>query len=131
MNRPNRAFAIACFAGLAVSLAGCATTNNLDRFDFAGATLAADMPLPPEPRMQVHYEVILDRHEPIYSAFSVLTGVAKATQAEDGGHAGGARRRRCPGIIPERIIRCVHGDTRSAARGECGRGRLSSGALHP
>jgi hypothetical protein len=82
MNRLKRAFAITCLAGLAAALAGCATTNRLERFDFSGATLAADMPVPPEPRMQVRYEVILDRHEPIYSAFSVLTGVAKATQAE-------------------------------------------------
>ena len=103
MNRPNRAFAIACLVGLAVSLAGCATTNNLDRFDFAGATLAADMPLPPEPWMQVRYDVILDRHEPIYSAFSVLTGVAKATQAEK---ARGAMEEALAAVdVPEIILK--------------------------
>jgi ABC-type uncharacterized transport system auxiliary subunit len=82
MNRQNRSLAIACLAALAVTLAGCATTNRLDRFDFTGSTLAVDMPMPPAPRMQVRYEVSLDRHDLIYSAFSVLTSVAKATQAE-------------------------------------------------
>ena len=82
MNNLNKAFAAAFLAALGILLAGCATTNRLSRFDFRGSSLAVDMPLPPAPRMQVRYEVSLDRHDLIYSAFSVLTSVAKATQAE-------------------------------------------------
>jgi hypothetical protein len=82
MNRLNRVMTFAALAVLAAALAGCATTNRLDRFDFKGATLAADMPIPPAPRMKVRYEVSLDRRDLVYSAFSVVTNVAKATQAE-------------------------------------------------
>jgi hypothetical protein len=82
MNRVNKAFAAAFLAALGILLAGCATTDRLSRFDFRGSSLAVDMPLPPAPRMQVRYEVSLDRRDPVYSAFSVLTSVAKATQAE-------------------------------------------------
>ena len=82
MNRLNGAFTVVFLAALGILLAGCATTNRLSRFDFKGSTLAVDMPLPPAPRMQVRYEVSLDRRDPVYSAFSVLTSMAKATQAE-------------------------------------------------
>jgi hypothetical protein len=74
--------ACAACAVLALGLAGCATTNHLDGFDFRGTALRADMAAPPAPQVLVRYEVILDRRDIVYSAFNVISNVAKATQAE-------------------------------------------------
>jgi hypothetical protein len=69
-------------AAVAVVMASCATVNGLDTYDFQGSSLAAHMRTPPEPRMDVSYDVTLDSHNPFYSALSVMTNLAKAAQAE-------------------------------------------------
>jgi hypothetical protein len=67
---------------LALAMASCATTNSLDPSEFWGARLSARMQTPPEPRMHVSYELTIDSRRPVYSALSVLTNLAKASQAE-------------------------------------------------
>ncbi len=63
-------------------MAGCATVNRLDPNVFRGARLSAAMQAPPEPRMQVSYDLTIDSRRPVLSALSVLTNLAKASQAE-------------------------------------------------
>ncbi len=76
-------------AGIAASilLASCASTNRLGNYDFPGARLAVDMPMPPEPRMDVQYDVTLDQHNLVFSALSVMTNLAKANQARQAENA--------------------------------------------
>lgn len=83
MNPTRRA--VLCATGalaLVLLLVSCTTVNKLATSDFDGATLAADMQSPPEPRLDIRYDVTLDRNNPIYSAFSVMTNIAKAGQAQ-------------------------------------------------
>ncbi len=89
MSAARKILAAAACTGLAALLASCATVNRLERYDFKGATLAAAMQTPPEPRLDVSYYVALDKHMPVYSALSVMTNLAKAGQAEK---AAGAMR---------------------------------------
>ena len=67
---------------LALILASCQTVNKLDTANFEGATLAANMQSPPAPRLDIRYDVTLDSHNPVYSALSVMTNLAKAGQAQ-------------------------------------------------
>jgi hypothetical protein len=62
-------------------LGSCMTVNKLDSYDLYGSRLAVVMRTPPAPRMNVDYDVFIDSHNPIYSALSVLTNIAKANQA--------------------------------------------------
>jgi hypothetical protein len=87
MNALKKILTAAACAGLAALLASCATVNRLDGNDFQGATLAADMQTPPEPRVDIHYDVTLDTRMPVYSALSVMTNLAKAGQAEKASEA--------------------------------------------
>ncbi len=76
-------------AGIAASvlLASCASMNRLDAYDFRGAQLAVDMPMPPAPRLDVQYDVTLDGHNLVFSALSVMTNLAKANQAQQAENA--------------------------------------------
>jgi ABC-type uncharacterized transport system auxiliary subunit len=87
MNTAKKILAVAACAAFAALLASCATVNRLNRYDFEGASLAADMQTPPEPRVDVHYDVTLNERMPIYSALSVMTNLAKAGQAEKASQA--------------------------------------------
>jgi hypothetical protein len=40
------------------------------------------MATPPAPRLDIRYDVTLDRRQPVLSAFSVVTNLSKASQAE-------------------------------------------------
>jgi hypothetical protein len=79
----------AIVAGFAASilLVSCASVNRLRAYDFQGARLAVDMPMPPAPRLNVDYDVTLDMHNPIFSALSVMTNLAKANQAQQAEYA--------------------------------------------
>ncbi|MGA2377886.1 MAG: hypothetical protein ABSG85_01110 [Spirochaetia bacterium] len=68
-------------AAAAVMLSSCMTVNRLDRYDFEGSRLAVDMRTPPEPRLNVDYDVIMDSNSPVISALSVMSNLAKANQA--------------------------------------------------
>jgi ABC-type uncharacterized transport system auxiliary subunit len=82
--------ALMAAAASALVLASCATVNRLDWYDLRGSRLAAVMRTPPEPRLNVDYDVLLDSRNPVYSALSVLTNLAKANQAH---HAEAVMRR--------------------------------------
>jgi len=64
-----------------IFLGSCATVNHLDGFDVYGTRLAVVMHTPPDPRMNVDYNVFIDSHNPVFSALSVITNMAKASQA--------------------------------------------------
>jgi ABC-type uncharacterized transport system auxiliary subunit len=82
VNPPRMILSALGAAALVVVMASCATVNRLETHDFQGASLAAHMRTPPEPQMDIRYDVTLDSHNPIYSALSVMTNLAKAAQAE-------------------------------------------------
>jgi hypothetical protein len=73
--------ALVGLAAAAVLLASCTTINNLDRYDFEASRLAVEMRTPSEPRLNVDYAITTDRHSPIITALSVMTNIAKASQA--------------------------------------------------
>jgi ABC-type uncharacterized transport system auxiliary subunit len=87
MKAVKKILAVVACASLAALLASCATVNRLDGRDFQGATLAADMQTPPDPRVDVRYDVTLNNRNPVYSALSVMTNLAKAGQAEKASEA--------------------------------------------
>ena len=72
---------------LALTLASCATMNRLDPYELYGSRLAAQMDTPPEPRVHVSYDVTINSRNPVFSALSVLTNMAKASQAEKANRA--------------------------------------------
>jgi hypothetical protein len=73
--------ALAALAVSAVLLASCMTVNNLDKYDVAGSRIAVDMRYPPEPRLNVDYDITLDSHSVVIDALSVMANLAKANQA--------------------------------------------------
>jgi ABC-type uncharacterized transport system auxiliary subunit len=66
----------------ALVLASCETTNKLAMYNFEGARMASEMRTPPPPRLDIRYNVTLDSKNAFYSSLSVLTNIAKATQAQ-------------------------------------------------
>lgn len=74
--------AFASLFAAALLLASCMTVNRLDWYDIQGARLAVEMRTPPAPQLDVDYNVTLDGRNPIYSALSVMTNLAKDNQAE-------------------------------------------------
>jgi ABC-type uncharacterized transport system auxiliary subunit len=86
MNVARSAVAAAA-AALCLTLASCATVNRLNPADYPGSRLATQMPTPPVPRVNVAYDVTLDSHNPVFSALSVMTNLAKAKQAEKANEA--------------------------------------------
>ena len=70
---------LAASAGLL--LAGCVTFPELATRSFSGRTLAEEMRIPPEPEVDVSYNVKIDREDPIGTFLSVGTNLAKASQA--------------------------------------------------
>ncbi len=74
--------AILCvLAGAAMVLASCSTTSRLQAYHLYGSALSAQLLVPPEPTMDVHYSVTLDASNPVVSALSVGSNLAKASQA--------------------------------------------------
>jgi len=73
--------ALVGLAAAAVLLSSCMTVNRLDSYYFVGSRLAVDMRTPPEPRLNVDYNVTMDSHSPVISALSFMSNVAKASQA--------------------------------------------------
>jgi hypothetical protein len=64
------------------ALSSCETINRLGEFDFQGHALAAQMRLPPEPTMDVHYHVKVDFSNPLGTALNVGSNIAKAANAD-------------------------------------------------
>ncbi len=72
---------LALAAAAALVLASCTTVSHLESYHLYGSALAAQLLTPPEPTVDVRYDVTLDSHNPVYSALSVGTNLAKASQA--------------------------------------------------
>lgn len=62
-------------------LASCTTVNRLDRYQFDGSTMAANLRVPPEPKFDVHYAVRFDSRNPVGTALSIGTNIAVAAEA--------------------------------------------------
>jgi hypothetical protein len=75
----NTAFAV--FAAAVILLSSCVSVNNLDKYDFGGSRLAVDMHTPPEPRLNVDYDIMMNSHSAVITALSVVTNLAKANEA--------------------------------------------------
>lgn len=61
-------------------LASCTTINRLGEFDIQGHTMAVQMRLPPEPKMEVSYT--FDFSNALTAAFSIGSNIAKAANAD-------------------------------------------------
>jgi ABC-type uncharacterized transport system auxiliary subunit len=71
-----------CIAFLAAAaLAACTTVNKFDSYRVEGSTVAVSMMKPPQPSMDVNYNVTIDAHNPVLTAISVGTNIAKANEA--------------------------------------------------
>ena len=86
---------------LVVLVSACTTVNELGRFNFRGSTLAAEMQDPPSPRVDVNYNVRIDKGDPIGTYFSLATNVAKASYAAKAKELmdGALRNVDVPGIV--------------------------------
>jgi hypothetical protein len=65
-----------------LALSSCETINRLGQFDFKGRGMAAQMRLPPEPKMDVHYHVKVDFSNPLGMALNIGSNIAKAENAD-------------------------------------------------
>ncbi|HTP59872.1 MAG TPA: hypothetical protein VMM82_13205 [Spirochaetia bacterium] len=65
-----------------LALSSCETVNRLGQYDYKGQGMAAQMRLPPEPKMDVHYYVKVDFSDPIGMALNVGSNIAKAANAD-------------------------------------------------
>ena len=71
----------ACVALVATFLTSCMTVNRLDRHRLDGATISANLRLPPEPKFDVHYVVRFDSRNPVGTALSIGSNIAMAAEA--------------------------------------------------
>ena len=78
---PMKNTVLFCLAAAALLLSSCTTVNRLDKYNFESSRLAVDMRTPPEPRLNVDYNVSMDSHSAVISALSVMSNLAKANQA--------------------------------------------------
>jgi hypothetical protein len=81
MKSTGKKAAFICLAA-AVFLSSCMTVNRLDKYEFGGSRLAVDMRTPPEPRLNVDYDLSMDPHSPVLNALRVMSNIAKASQAQ-------------------------------------------------
>jgi len=65
-----------------LALSSCETVNRLGEYDFKGQGMAAQMRIPPEPKMDVHYYVKVDFSNPVGMALNVGSNIAKAANAD-------------------------------------------------
>ena len=80
--RSTRTVVSLAAAAAILLLASCTTINNLDRYRVEGSTLAADMQLPPRPRLDIDYSVHFDSRNPLGTALSIGSNIIKASEAE-------------------------------------------------
>jgi hypothetical protein len=99
----THAAAVVLGAACALALLSCATVNRLGEFDVEGKTLAAEMRLPPEPEMDISYHLKVDFSDPIGTAVSVGSNIAKAANAQrvDALMRGALETVDVPGIVRE------------------------------
>lgn len=75
-------FLAAALAATTIAVS-CATVNELDKHDFRGATLAGEMQQPPPLTIDMNYNVRIDSDNPVGTALSIGTNLAKASVAKD------------------------------------------------
>jgi hypothetical protein len=68
-------------AAAALLLSSCTTINRLDQYSFEASRLAVEMRTPPEPRLNVDYDISTDSHSAVITALSLMSNLAKANQA--------------------------------------------------
>lgn len=95
MNRAKfhvtlRGAGAACLLVACAAFLSCTSVNHLDRYQFGGRTLAANMRLPPEPELDVFYFIHADSKFPFAAVLNIGTNFAKAATA---GEAEGKMRR--------------------------------------
>lgn len=93
----------------ALLLASCATVNHLDRYSIENATIAANLRVPPEPRLNVSYSVVFDSNNPIGTALSIGSNIAVAAQASQ------VKERMREALMSVDVPRIVLDETYSAA----------------
>src|SRR5208283_6140035 len=81
MKSVTKKSALFGIAAAAIVFSSCTTVNRLGSFDFSGSRLAVEMRAPPEPRLNVDYDVDMDSHSALISALSIMSNLAKANQA--------------------------------------------------
>ena len=69
-------------AAFVLAVASCTSINRLGEYDLQGKSLASEMRLPPQPEMDVHYNVDFDFKNPLGMAINFGTNIAKAANAE-------------------------------------------------
>ena len=70
------------FAAVAVLFVGCASTK-LAEYDFAGAPMAVDARVSPDAQIDASYSVVIDADDPVRTAFSIGSSLAKAGQVRE------------------------------------------------
>lgn len=78
---PRLFVALTGFVCVVLVLASCTTVNRLDRHRIQGATISANLRVPPEPKFDVHYVVRFDSRNPVGTALSIGSNIAMAAEA--------------------------------------------------
>jgi ABC-type uncharacterized transport system auxiliary subunit len=73
----------ACLVLLLAAAAGCTTVNKFDSYRVEGATVSVSMRKPPEPTLDVSYNITLDPRDQLRTALSVGTTILKAYEASE------------------------------------------------
>jgi hypothetical protein len=73
----------ACLLAMCAAFISCTSVNHLDRYQFDGRSLAANMRLPPEPKLDVFYFVHANPKLPFAAVLNIGTNFAKAASAEE------------------------------------------------
>jgi hypothetical protein len=81
MKSVTKRAALAGLAAAALLLSSCVSVNNLDKYSFEASRLAVEMRSPPEPQLNVNYDIATDSHSAVITALSVMSNLAKANQA--------------------------------------------------
>ncbi len=66
---------------VAVLLGGCASTK-LAEYDFVGAPIAVDARVSPDAEVDAYYSVVIDADDPVRTALSIGSSLAKANQVK-------------------------------------------------
>ena len=75
-------YALLGLAAVAVLLAGCASTE-LARYNFAGAPMSVDARVSPDAEVGAYYSVVIDANDPVRTALSIGSSLAKANQVAE------------------------------------------------
>jgi ABC-type uncharacterized transport system auxiliary subunit len=83
MKSSSKAVALTCMALTLALLASCGTMNRLGSYRIENSSLAVDMRAPPTPTFDVDVSVTIDPRNPVITAISIGTNLAKADRAAE------------------------------------------------